>query len=607
MKPMVSQDQGPLEIGSLFENKYEILGLIGEGGYAHVYEARHRFMGHRVAIKLLRPGIGEEMLRRAQAEAQFQKRIRNPYIVEVFDADITTGGRLYIVMERLDGRPLREAIEQYGCLTEEEVLRLFLKLAQAMQVAHEHGAIHRDLKPENVFLVLGNMPKVLDFGIAKLSDTAAWVTMPDRVLGTVFYMSPEQLQAMPLTARSDIYSFGVMMYEALHRHPVQLLITIPDPSLMAVARLVIQEVPPSLHELNPRINPAVAALVARAMAKLPEQRFASMTELASAIAHLLEPYEARRARARVPFVPRELSERPVGRSGVKRGTGTPRTADVESLAGLVSTQDTVPASRPLFYGELPAHFVPKGTAGAGVPMQTQPLASPLKPQPRRDLAAPSARAPQPSNSSRADAQPQSQPATAPRIVQPTAADSARRSPPAQLPNVAINTESESHEEARAAGVPPPFGLSLRSLIVAAVVSLVAATALGVAYSRRAVATSEVAPVAVATTAPIASSPAPSALAEPPAPGPALEPPAAPPAASVAVATPSQQLANPPAPARSVTPKKAPPVDKMEARRLRVAEDLRRERLSQEPAPKPKFHLSPSDSPTNAAPSRTTIY
>jgi len=133
--------------------------------------------------------------------------------------------------------------------------------------------------------------------------------------------------------------------------------------------------------------------------------------------------------------------------------------------------------------------------------------------------------------------------------------------------------------------------------------------LGVAYSGRSTTTSQMTPVAVANTAPIATSPAPSARAEPIEPPAALEPTAAPAAASVAVPTTSQsqQVANPPAPARSVTPKKAPPVDKMEARRLRVAEDLRRERLSQEPAPKPKFHLSPSDSPTNAAPSRTTIY
>ncbi len=601
MKPMASQEQGPLEIGSLFENKYEIRGLIGQGGYAYVYEARHRFMGHPVAIKLLREGIGEEMLRRGQAEAQFQKRTRNPYIVEVFDADITIGGRLYIVMELLNGRPLREALEQYGRLEEEEVLRLFLKLAQAMQVAHEHGAIHRDLKPENVFLVLGNEPKVLDFGIAKLSDTAAWVTMPDRVLGTVFYMSPEQLQAMPLTARSDIYSFGVMMYEALHRHPIQLLITTPDPSLMAVARLVIQEVPPSLHELDPRISPAVAALVARAMAKLPEQRFASMAELASAIAHLLEPYEMRRARARTPFAARELWERPVGRSGVKKGSGTPRAAEIESLAALVSTQDTAPASRPLFYGELPAEFIPKATA-VGAATRTQPLGSPLKPPSQRQVAAPSAHAHQPQVSARIPAEPQ--PVSA-RRVPSTVAEPASRSSPPHVPTVVINAESESIESARAAGVPQPFGLSLRNLVVMALVALVVAAVSGVAYSRRSTAAIESAPRAIATTPPIATHlPQPAPVEPPP-------PPAAPSVAAPATPRPPP-IANAPAVRTSVAPKKAAPVDKMEERLQRVAEDLHRERLGKEPASKPKFPVGASDSPTTdpiprATPPRTAPF
>ncbi|HKY34610.1 MAG TPA: protein kinase [Polyangiaceae bacterium] len=613
---MANQDQGPLQIGSLFENKYEIIGLIGEGGYAHVYEGRHRFMGHRVAIKLLRPGIGEEMLRRAQAEAQFQKRTRNRYIVEVFDADITSGGRLYIVMERLDGRPLREALLQYGRLTEEEVLRLFLKIVQAMQVAHEHGAIHRDLKPENIFLIAGNDPKVLDFGIAKLSDTAAWVTMPDRVLGTIYYMSPEQLQADPLTARSDIYAIGVMMYEALYRHPIPLLITAPDPSLMAVARIVIQEVPPPLHEMEPSISPAVAALVARAMAKLPGQRFASMAELGTAIAHLLEPHDARRARARTPLVERELWERPVDRSGLKKGSGTPRAVEVESLLALVGTQDTAPASRPLFSEELPADFRPTAAAlGAGT--RTQPLESPPRPRPQHEVA-PSPPAPPPSASSGAVAELQARPFPAPRVVQPTAAEPERRSPPPHVASVVINAESDDVEEARAAGVPPPFGLSLRNLSVASAVALVTAAAFGVVLSPRSTATPEPAPVVVASASPVVpklpqpAPPAPQTVGQPAASeAAAAPPPPAAPSLEVPVPTEPQQVATRPAPARPAAPKKPSPIDKIEERRLRVAEDLRREKLSQEETSKPKFTLPPrgptNDAAPKAAPSRETLF
>jgi serine/threonine-protein kinase len=277
--------EGPLKIGQIFMSKYEIVSLIGQGGHAFVYEARHRFMRHVVALKILHRdgGVSDDMLRRGQVEAQVQKRIRHANIVQVDDADITDDRQLYIVMERLRGRSWRDALLDVGRFSVDEVLVLAAQAADGLHAAHGHGVIHRDVKPDNVFLTRDNGVKLLDFGIAKVADVAAWATQKDMVLGTIYYMSPEQVLAKPLTPRTDMYSLGVMMIEALlGEHPVPRLLGRNEPSLYSFTRIIATESLRPLDELDPRIPRYVADLIATLTAKKANDRLGTMGDVAAA-------------------------------------------------------------------------------------------------------------------------------------------------------------------------------------------------------------------------------------------------------------------------------------------------------------------------------------
>jgi serine/threonine protein kinase len=305
---------GPLEIGALFLGKYEVLALIGRGGHACVYHAVNSFMGRHVAIKVLhRPGgIDRDALRRGQAEAQILNRLRHPNIVEVSDAGLTEDGLLYIVMELLEGRSLREVLNQHGSLDVHEVLALATEIAEGLHAAHVTGAIHRDLKPENVFVTRKDGIKILDFGIAKVADAAAWTTDKDVAHGTALYMSPEQLQLAKLTPRSDIYALGVVMYEALlGRHPVPMQIDSPNPTVWEISRAVLTREPPMLDELDARIPRNVAALVNRAMAKQPEQRFDTMATVAQALRECRSAWRAYAEVHGITVTSRDLAAGPV--------------------------------------------------------------------------------------------------------------------------------------------------------------------------------------------------------------------------------------------------------------------------------------------------------
>jgi serine/threonine-protein kinase len=269
-------------------------------------------MGRHVAIKVLhRPGgIGPDALRRGQAEAQILNRLRHPNIVEVIDAGTTDDGLLYIIMEHLEGRTLREVLNEHGALGVDEALGVAGEIAEGLQAAHQTGAIHRDLKPENVFVTQAGVIKILDFGIAKVADAAAWTTDKDVAHGTVLYMSPEQIQITKLTPRSDIYALGVVMFESLAgRHPILMQLDPEHANVWEIARTVLTREPPMLHDLDSRITRDVAALVNRAMAKQPEQRFASMDEVARAVRACREHWLAHAKTHGIPSGERILRQR----------------------------------------------------------------------------------------------------------------------------------------------------------------------------------------------------------------------------------------------------------------------------------------------------------
>ena len=342
---MQSQEggDGPLRLGQTFLEKYAIKAPLGRGGHAWVYHAHDGFMGTHVAIKVLhRPGgVTADMLRRGQAEAQIMNRLQHPHITKVIDAGVSPDGQLYIVMELLRGRSLRAVLAEHGRLEVHEVLELASQIAEGAHAAHLGGAIHRDLKPENVFVERQNRVKIVDFGIAKLIDAAAWTTEKNIILGTMLYMSPEQVQGKPLDPRSDIYSLGVTMFEALlGQHPIRLLVSDPDANAWAMTRAIVGRIPPMLDELDKTIPRSVASLVQRTMAKVPGQRFASMSDTARAIRSCLESHSSRVPSVESSFAARDLSGPDRQEAGLSL-SGLPRPDDL---------RDTEPSSGPLFLG-----------------------------------------------------------------------------------------------------------------------------------------------------------------------------------------------------------------------------------------------------------------
>lgn len=284
---------GPLKIGSRLR-KYEILALIGRGGYASVYHARDTIFKRDVAIKVIhRMGdVTEDMMRRGQAEATFLAKFRHPNIVEVYDADFTDSGLLFIVMELLIGRTLYAALREHHRLAVEEALLIGCKVATAVGAAHEMGAIHRDLKPDNIFITANNGVKVLDFGIAKfVNDVAAKTTAKDALQGTVLYMSPEHVQGAKIGVHTDIYALGIILYRILYgEHPA--LMDIENPTSWAVASWHLSQMPRPLSEIAHWIPRHVSRVVSSACAKDPRDRPQSMAFLSSQATVALERFLA---------------------------------------------------------------------------------------------------------------------------------------------------------------------------------------------------------------------------------------------------------------------------------------------------------------------------
>jgi serine/threonine-protein kinase len=423
--------QGPLKIGQVFIWQYEILQLLGSGGHAFVYRARHRFLGHMVAIKVLHraKGVSLEMLRRGQAEAQIEFQLKHPGIVSVLDGGIDNDGLLYIVMELLQGRSMRDALIELGKLHVVEVLRLGEKVARAIDVAHRAGVVHRDLKPENLFFTRDNEIKVIDFGIAKIDDAAGWQTQKDMVMGTAYYLSPEQVMAQPVTPRSDIYALGTIMLEALlGQPPVLRQVEGRHLTFKLLTRIIVTEQLPPLNQIDAGIPAYVDRLLARATAKRADERFASMQDFAEACQVCLHALEADTVQRPESIHPRELWRKTPSSSGVEP-IGTPSAPP---------DHDTAPASRPPFFGGLSSSTVtnaapstPSAARSKGEARSTPtvyrappeprdttaPLGSPRS-RPAPVVAAPSS-APAPAALTSPPAPSTEPPATAqPRVVQP---------------------------------------------------------------------------------------------------------------------------------------------------------------------------------------------
>lgn len=255
-----------------------------------VYLARDPKINRDVAIKVLPEAfsLDSERLRRFEQEAQAIGKLNHPNILSVFDVD-THNGAPYVVYELLEGETLRECLNG-GALSTRKAVDYAMQIAQGLAAAHNKGIIHRDLKPENIFITHDNRVKVLDFGLAKLAGpventedqtdvlTRKVNTDPGAVMGTVGYMSPEQVRGKSVDPRSDIFSLGVILYEMLMGKRA-----FKGDSAIETLNAILKEDPPELTESNSQINPALERVVMHCLEKNPEQRFQSARDVAFAL------------------------------------------------------------------------------------------------------------------------------------------------------------------------------------------------------------------------------------------------------------------------------------------------------------------------------------
>jgi len=255
-------------------NRYEIQQVLGEGGMAKVFLGTDRVLSRTVAVKVLAPQYAEDQqfVARFRREAQAAAALNHPNIVSVFDTG-SNGNVHYIVMEYVEGKTLQETLREESRLTPERSIEIGEAVARALSAAHAKGLVHRDIKPGNIMITREGQVKVMDFGIAR-ATTSDTVTQTAAVLGTAAYLSPEQAQGETVDHRSDIYSLGVVLYEMLTgRQPF----TGESPVSIAYRHVTEDPVPPS--RLNPDVPEALDAIVMKAMAKSPDDRYQTAQEL----------------------------------------------------------------------------------------------------------------------------------------------------------------------------------------------------------------------------------------------------------------------------------------------------------------------------------------
>ena len=272
-------------VGATLAGKYRIDARLNEGGMGTVYRGTHVLMDKTVAIKVLRPSLAadEKIVARFSREARAASRISHPNALTVTDFGEDESGHVFLVMEFLSGKTLKQLIRDDGPLPLARVVDITRQVGDALNAAHEQGVVHRDLKSDNIMLVdtmAGDHAKVLDFGIAKITepdgtpvDTS--LTAPNLVIGTPQYMSPEQCtQDAEIDARSDIYSLGVILFEMLVGH-----VPFSGDSPTMVMMKHLQEPVPSVLEERTDVPASVARVVARAMAKVRDNRYQTVAEL----------------------------------------------------------------------------------------------------------------------------------------------------------------------------------------------------------------------------------------------------------------------------------------------------------------------------------------
>ena len=272
--------QGPMT-GRVFSNRYQIEDRIGIGGMAEVYRAQDTVLGRVVAVKVMLPqyAADPEFTQRFRHEAAAAANLQSPYIVNVYDWG-AEGDTYFIVMEFVRGSDLKTAIQQRGAINQRKVAEIGVQVCQALAVAHNLDIVHRDIKPQNIMVQPDGNIKVMDFGIARAKNSV--MARTSSVLGTAHYISPEQAQGKELTPASDIYSLGIVLYEAATG-------TLPfdGPDAMSVALMQVNDFPPMPHEVNPDIDPDLETIIMMALEKEPGRRFATVADMRQALSDYL--------------------------------------------------------------------------------------------------------------------------------------------------------------------------------------------------------------------------------------------------------------------------------------------------------------------------------
>jgi serine/threonine-protein kinase len=295
--------------GQLVLGRYRFAQRLGEGAMGDVWEAENELIHRRVAIKVLHPHVAERLdaVKRFEREATAAGRIGSPHIVEVLDLGVMDDGARFIVMELLEGMTLAQRIRAEGRMSPVDAAAIGCQILQGIAAAHAVDIVHRDLKPANIFLAEGrgrpDFVKILDFGVSKFSAAEQNGARPEEarfapigaddmgltalgsVVGTPQYMSPEQAKGTgPVDARSDLYAVGVILYECITGQ-----VPFEAKTLNELIFRIVLEAPPPIETLVPEVDPAFVAIVKKAMAREPSERYASAEEMHAALSRWLSP------------------------------------------------------------------------------------------------------------------------------------------------------------------------------------------------------------------------------------------------------------------------------------------------------------------------------
>lgn len=268
--------------------RYRIVKELGKGTMGVVYEAHDPQIDRLVALKILRPDrmVNEAYVGRFLKEARAIGRLAHPSIVTIYDVG-EDNDTIYIAMEYLKGAPFNEVIRS-GSLSVARSIDIARQVAEALDYAHKHAIIHRDIKPSNIILTEDYKPKLTDFGIARIEDSATlYQTQAGEILGTPVYMSPEQAMGQTVDGRSDLYALGVILYEMIvGRRPFT------GNNIAAILRAITQDTPESPADVDPFISTALSDLIMKSIAKDPSERFQTGRQMADALASVATRAEA---------------------------------------------------------------------------------------------------------------------------------------------------------------------------------------------------------------------------------------------------------------------------------------------------------------------------